>query len=513
MRAKLVGATAVPRTLRTLIAGRVSRLDAGERAMLQAAAILGEPILTSVLAALMKQSVAQITRVVSSLFARDLLRITGPAQVSFASPIHGEIVLDAIPPEARCELHAAAAQAFIAATGEDGQDHSERIAHHLYEAGDRDRAAGHFARAALHKMRVSQLEPAIRLLCRALDLCDHEQRSWKELSLWLSALADGVSRVRAAPDLSAVTARVLRRVDEVGSLEDKAGARVDVARALGAINLFDDAYHKLEEAFSLAGDDQRLLGDALLVEIEMAGRAGEFSRAKRAVERMEGLGALHSSRAHLAVSYVRAAAGDLASALRAIDEAERLDRPDDLMAAAGREKQRVLAYLSTRDYKAAVESSARAIECARSAGLRYDTSSSLHNLGDACRRLGDLPRAYAALTESKEIAEALGNERLVTLNRIHLAYLDGASGLPDADKLLRDLNRYAESRGFLTDAREGRFLLGSLLAQQGSREEARRELESVLAMAVAQSDQAMAEESRVAPGQARRGGAQPRRPG
>ena len=498
VRSRLDGATTVPRTLRTLIAGRVSRLEPSERAILQAAAIVGEPILTDVLAALLKQSVAQITRVVSSLFARDLLRITGPAQVSFASPIHGEIVLDAIPPEARRELHAAAAHAFITAMGDDVVDHAERVGHHLYEAGDRDRAAGYFARAALHKLRVSQLEPAIRLLSRALDLADHEQHPPSELSVWLSALADAVSRVRAAPDLPGVAARVLRRIDSAGTPEDKVVARVDVARALGSINLFDDAYQKLEEAFALAGDDRRLLGDALLVEIEMAGRAGDFARAIRAVEKMESLGPLTSSRALLSVSYVRAATGDAVSALRAIDEAERLDRPDDLLAASFREKQRVLAYLNLRDYRAAVEASGRAIDFARSAGLRYDISASLHNLGDACRRLGDLPRAYAALTESKESAEALGIERLVTLNRIHLAYLDGRSGLPDADKLLRDLVRYAESRGFLTDAREGRFLLGSLFAQQGAKGEARREFESVLAMSVAHGDRATAEESREA---------------
>ncbi len=498
VRARLEGATAVPRTLRTLIAGRVSRLEPSERAILQAAAIIGEPVLTDVLAALMKQSVAQITRVVSSLFTRDLLRITGPAQVSFASPIHGEIVLDAIPPEARRELHAAAAQAFITATGDEGIDHAERIGHHLYEAGDRDRAAGYFARSALHRMRVSQLEPAIRLFTRALDLADPEERPPSELVLWLSALADAVSRVRAAPDLPAAAARVLRRIDASGTPEEKALARVDVARALGSINLFEEAYRHLEDAFSLAGDDRRLLSGALLVEIEMAGRAGEFARANRAVARMESLGPLESSRALLAVAYVRASAGEKAPALRVIDEAEWLDRPDDIVAAASREKQRVLVYLCTRDYQAAIDASPRAIDLARAAGLRYDISSSLHNLGDACRRLGDLPRAYAALTESKDVAEALGNERLVTLNRIHLAYLDGVSGLPDADKLLKDLIRYAESRGFLTDAREGHLLLGTLLAKQGARAEARRELEGALAMSVAQSDQATAEESREA---------------
>jgi serine/threonine protein kinase/tetratricopeptide (TPR) repeat protein len=496
VRARLEGATAVPRTLRTLIAGRVSRLDPADRAILQACAILGEPILTEVLASLTNQSVAQITRAVSSLISRDLLRVTGPTQVSFASPIHGEIVLDAIPPEARRELHAAAAQAFIAAMGEDGVDHAERIGHHLYEAGDRDRAAAYYARAALHKMRVSQLEPAIRLLMRALDLCDHEARSPVELSMWLSALTDAVSRVRVAPDLPAVAARVLRRMDAGGSLEDRVVARVDIARALGAINLFDEAHKRLEEAFSLAGEETILLSDALIVEIEMAGRSGDFARAMRAVEKLEALGPLNSSRALTAAGFARGATGDAAGAMRDLDEAARTDRPDDLLAAANREKQRVLVHLTTRNYRGAVDASARAIDLARSAGLRYDVAASLHNLGDACRRIGDMPRAYAALIESKELAETLGSERLATLNRIHLAQLDGQSGVPDADKLLRELIRYAESRGFLTDAREGRLMLGGLLARQGAKAEARRELESVLAMAVAQSDHATAADAR-----------------
>ena len=101
---------------------------------------------------------------------------------------------------------------------------------------------------SLHKMRVSQLEPSIRLLTRALDLADHELHQPGELLLWLSALADAVSRVRAAPDLESVATRVLRRIDAAGSKQEQVMARVDVARALGSINLFDDAHRKLEEA-------------------------------------------------------------------------------------------------------------------------------------------------------------------------------------------------------------------------------------------------------------------------
>jgi serine/threonine protein kinase/tetratricopeptide (TPR) repeat protein len=496
--ARLDGATAVPRTLRTLIAGRVTRLEPGERAVLQAAAILGEPILTQVLAAMLKLSVAQVDRTIASLFVKDFIRITGPAQVSFASPIHGEIVLDAIPPEARRELHAATAASLIAVLGSDGIDHSERIGHHLYEAGDRDRAADYLAQAALHKMRVAQLEPAMRLLGRALDLADHDHRPAQEIGLWLSALADAAARVRSGRDLPAIAERALRRIDAVGSLQERVMGRVDVARALASINLFEPGYARLEEAYTLAGEDGPLRARALAVELEASSRSGDFARASRAIEKLEAIGPLQNARVLLAAASVRAASGDVVSSLRLIDEAERLASPDDVMAAVDREKQRVLTYIYARDCKAAVEASEHAVDLARTAGVRASLIVTLHNLGDAARRLGDLPRAYAALTESKDLSDAAGQERLATLNRIHLAYLDGMRGVDGAEAQLRDSVRYVDSRGFVTDALEGRFLLGMLHLQNGQVADARRELAQVLAQALEYGNRLVADDAREA---------------
>ena len=51
---KLVGQDlALPKTLRGLVASRVSRLGAAERATLQAAAVLGDPIDTRVLSSML----------------------------------------------------------------------------------------------------------------------------------------------------------------------------------------------------------------------------------------------------------------------------------------------------------------------------------------------------------------------------------------------------------------------------------------------------------------------------
>ncbi|MGK3997833.1 serine/threonine-protein kinase [Sorangium sp. So ce1024] len=496
VKARLDGASAVPRSLRTLIATRVRRLDPNDRAVLQAAAILGDPVPTEVLAALLQQKLSAVNRAISGLADRDLLRLKGPAQAGFASPMHGEIVLDAIPPELRRELHAAAAAAYVAVVGEDGAEHAERIGQHFYQAGDRDRAATFYARAALHKIRASQLDPALRLIFQALDLADHARRAPGELSTWLGALADVVVRVRSAPDLGDVVARAQRRIDEAGTPEQKLLARVDVARALGAVDLFADAYARLEEAYALAGDREDLRRKALACETEIGVRTGDYARAVRAVEQLEAMGEIDDARLLLAISQTRAAVGDIEAALRALDRAEALAAPGDLAAASEREKQRVLVHVFLRDFEAAVKTSARAVDLARSAGLRFETAAALHNLGDASRRLGDLPRAYAALTKSRELAEESGHERLVSINRAHLAYLDGLNGAADAVDLLEELARYADARSYRTDALESRYLLGALLKHRGLVSDARRELAEVLELASAYGNKLIADDAR-----------------
>ncbi|AKT35891.1 serine/threonine-protein kinase PknK [Chondromyces crocatus] len=498
IKSRLEGAFAIPRSLRMLISARMRRMDVEERAVLQASAILGEPVLIEVLAAMLQKRVAAVSRVVSGLVARELLRSTAPAQASFASPIHGEIVLDAMPAEARRAMHAAAAAAYVDVVGELAVEHAERVGEHLYHAGDRDRAATFFARAAFHKVRAHQVEPAVRLLYRALDLAEHERRDVDELTAWLRGLADAVGRVRVSPELSELLARVLRRVDAGGDVEARVVVRLDATRALGAVNLFDAAYLQLEEAFSLVGERHELRRRALLCEINMATRSGDFNRGARAAEQLEAMGPEHDAETLMAISDVRAAFGDAESALAALDRAEALSDPRDVAAACERAKHRVLIYAYSRNIAASMDASARAVELARATGIRYEIAAALHNLGDGARRLGDLQRAYASLTESKEIAEALGNERLLSLNRMHLAYLDGLSGVSGADTLLRELIRYADGRAYWTDALEGRFLLGALLVRRGLGDEGQRELEEAQRMALSYGYRLIAEDAREA---------------
>ena len=505
LRLRLDGAQAVPRSLRALIAARVARLAPELRAVTQGAAILGTPVPTEVLAALLGQKVSQVDRAIAQLAAKDLVRATGPAQADFASPTHGEIVLDLLPPEGRRELHAASASAYLSVFGDDASEHAERIASHLYEAGDRDRAATFFARAGMHKLRLSQLEPTIAMLTRALDLADFSRRPAQEIAQWLTALGGAVFHVRRAPEIITLARRALDRIDAAGTLEERVAARVDVARALVSANLFDDGYERLKEAFELA-DDREELQDlrrrALLIEAEAAARGGDFTRAAQAVDKIEAMGAIVDERTLIVIGLVRAVMGDRESSLRALDRADAIADPADMAGACNRAKTRALAYLYSRDNKMGIEASLAAVQLARSSNVRYDIAATLHNLGEAARRMGDLPRAYAALTESLEVARGAGNERLVSVNRIHLAYLDGMSGVVGADVLLRDLVRYSNAHGYWTDALEGRYLLGVLLKHRGALEEAKRELEEVMALAAAKGNRLILQDAREVLGQA-----------
>jgi serine/threonine protein kinase len=508
MHVRLERATTIPRTLRTLIAARVARLAPDERATLQRAAILGEPVPMELLARMQRapdeapspedRSIV-LARELTSLTAQGFLRPLGPTRIGFASPMHAEIVLDAMPPEARRELHARAASAYRGVAGGDEVEHAAAIANHLHQAGDRSGSAAYYARDGMDRLRSHQPEQAIRSCLRALDVVDHESAAASELIGMLEPLALAASRVRVASDLPDVAARALRRIDAVGSLEQRVLARVHVARALGSCHHFELAFAQLDEANVLtAAEPGELRRQALVAELETANRCGDFARGVRVADELEAAWAIDDARVLLAVAWARAATGATSVALAALDRASLLTSSEDVVAASEREKQRVLVHIYSRDFRAAVAASATAVDLARSAGLRFELAASLHNLGDAARRLGDLPRAYASTSESRELAEASGHERLACLNRVHLAYLDALNGDPAADGKIQELVRYAESRDYFSDALEGRCLFAAILRHRGRREEARQELQAVGRLANAYGNRLIADDVREA---------------
>ena len=496
---RLVGQElALPKTLRGLVASRVARLSPEERTCLQAAAVIGDPVDASVLATMLGEPMSTIEGWIAALAARDLVVHTGPSQLRFTSPMTPEVLVDALTLEASRQMHAAAGSAFEAIYGAKSAEQAPRIAAHFYASGDRDRAAGYFAKSGERRLEARQMEAASRDYARAIDLCDARRRSPEELAAWLEGLTQAVRLTRSCSEAHSTCDRVLARVDAGGDARLRVAVRVSSGLLLSALHSFERARAHFAQAEALAGADDALAKRVLLAYAELAVRQGDFHRSIAILERLHEIVAQggdrlqeHKILLHHAQTY--AGLGDLDAAARALSRAEEIAR-DDAAAACEREKVRSLVAYFGRDLPAAVAASERALELARALGVTYEVAINLHNLGDFLVRLDDFPRAYGAIRQSIEICDEAGFERLASHNRMFLAFLDGAAGAIDAEPLLRQGVDYAEANDFTWDAVNGRALLAQLLVRRGEVDKARDELERAKELAKKSGNRLVADE-------------------
>jgi tetratricopeptide (TPR) repeat protein len=487
---KLVGQDlALPKTLRGLVASRVARLSTEDRATLQAAAVLGDPVPSAVLAAMLAQQMSALERSLSALKDADFLVHVGASELRFTSPIVREVVVDALTAEASREMHAAAGAALVTVLGDKAWEQAARIATHLYEAGDREHAASYFAKSGERRLEGRQLEAATRDFARAIELCDLTKREPKELAGWLAHVANAVRMVRTLPEASEMCERVIARIDDDGDLTMRVRARIDAGRILAALHMFDGGREKFAEAERIArsGGSEALVKPALVANAELAGRQGDFKRSLELLERIQRILTVEGDRQEehkilMSLSQAHAAMNDRKAALSALERAEQLV-PADPTSACERQKLRALIDYFTRDWRAAAAGCEKATDMARAEGLSYEVAVNLHNLGDILVRLNDFARAYGALQQSLALCEELGYERLGSHNRMFLAFLDAVAGDKEAEKHLYQGIRYAEANDFTWDVISGRWLLAQLLHRKGEVDAARMEFQKLRELA------------------------------
>jgi serine/threonine protein kinase/predicted ATPase len=502
---KLVGQDlALPKTLRGLVASRVNRLSVEARATLQAAAVLGEPLEVAVLSAMLGQPMPSLERSIAALAASNFVVHTGPSELRFASPIVPEVVVDVLTPEAAREMHAAAGRALESTLGERAWEHASRIAGHLYEAGDAERAADYFAKSGERRLATRQLEIAARDWARAIALTDPARRDPDELVSWLERLASALRLVRSSPDAKELCDRVVDYADRRGAQDSRVRARVAAGHILAAVHRVEESRLRLAEASSIAGDNPQLVKSVLLAEAELATRQGDFTRALALLGELRGI--VHESSndheshriaIHLAQSH--AAVGDRATALSDLQEAERL-LPNDRTAALERAKIRSLVDYFTRDFRSAALRSEEAIHLAREIGLAHEVMLNLHNLGEILIHIGDLPRAYGAIQQSLALCDESGEQRYANYNRMLLAFLDGIRDHPDgeSERKLRQGIAYATNEEFTWDVIGGRLLLANLLRKSGRFEAAVEEYEKTKQLAIDAGHRLVADDCEIA---------------
>jgi class 3 adenylate cyclase len=163
----------LPTSVRGIIAARLDAIPAAERTVLLGASVVGREFWDGALTRLMAAP-EDLPALLDSLEDRDLVRresasrFPSQRQYRFKHSMIREVAYAALPRARRREAHAAVA-AFLE------EQHAEReapaaLAHHLLEAGDRERAADFFTMAADQASRGWAKEEAAASYRQALEL-------------------------------------------------------------------------------------------------------------------------------------------------------------------------------------------------------------------------------------------------------------------------------------------------------------------------------------------------------
>jgi class 3 adenylate cyclase/tetratricopeptide (TPR) repeat protein len=134
----------VPETLQALVASRLDNLDGVERALLQSAAVIGQSFTPATLAAVVGQSVEEVTQVLDSLVAKQLLSFVDDAlsaergQYAFLQALLRTVALSTLARRDRKSRHLAVARHLRETWGEESAEIAEVLASHYVDAVDAD---------------------------------------------------------------------------------------------------------------------------------------------------------------------------------------------------------------------------------------------------------------------------------------------------------------------------------------------------------------------------------------
>ncbi|MGA2447822.1 MAG: protein kinase [Polyangiaceae bacterium] len=492
---------ALPKTLRGLVGSRVARLARADRTTLQAAAVLGDSVDVNALSEMIGQPMPALEQSIAALADRGFIAHVSARDLRFTSPIIPEVVVDALTPDAAREMHTAAGRALEATLGPRAGEQAGRIAAHLYEAGERDRAAAYFAKAAEHHLATSRLEAAANDYTRAIGIAESE-RPPGELAGWLDGLASAMRLVRTAPDAAHLCGRVIEREDKTGDPRSRVRARVAAGHVLAAVHLMEASRQRLIEAESIAAGDEELSRLVLIAEAELATRQGDNKRALVLLAQLHTMAhatsdAQEQHRIALQLALALAGLGDRATALANLEEATAV-LGADRTAQMERARVRALVDYYTRDFQSAATHFNQAVDMGRELGVMHVVLVNLCHLGEVLIRLGDFPRAYGAIRQSLALCEERGDERFANRNAMLLAHLDGLKDDGDSVERIRSGVEYAKMKGFTNDVIRGKLLVAHGLARRHRIADAREEYEATRAMAVEAGQRLVADDCEAA---------------
>jgi predicted ATPase len=183
-----LAALQLPSTVQGVLAARIDRLAADEKALLQTLAVLGKEFAWSLLTQVTDQPDDELQRLLAHLQAEELI-YEQPAfpesAYTYKQALTQEVAYNAVLLERRRALHERAAQAIERHFAERLPEHYHALAHHYSRSGNTPKAVDYLHRAGHQAVERSAYAEAVSHLTTALDLLaalpETRERSQQEL--------------------------------------------------------------------------------------------------------------------------------------------------------------------------------------------------------------------------------------------------------------------------------------------------------------------------------------------
>ena len=423
----------VPPTIQLLLAARLDRLDAEERAVIERGAIEGKVFHTGAVTTLASEGLRPTVRTrLLALARKELIRpdraeFAGEDAFRFRHLLIRDAAYQAMPKEQRADLHERFAEWLEGVAGERITEYEEILGHHLEQAfrfrtelGPPDDHARSLAQAAAERLHSSAARAMARedypaakqLITRCVELSRGPLRARA-----LVLLSEAESELHDFPASAAAAREAGEEADRVGDRVLALRAELNLVVALGqtdpsfTLAQTKDTVARIRRELEGLGDEQALV-NALLVEARHEFYDGRCDRSRRITEHVvaSGMAMLPRDRRDAAVQLMISAYFGSTPVEDALAIHERLATPAPkgiVSAAAYSTGRMVLLAMAGREGEALAEAERgdRLWAEVANSGIemqRYQAE------GEALLHLGQTEKAVRYFRRGVEILDSLG---------------------------------------------------------------------------------------------------------
>ena len=210
-------------TVQGVLAARIDRLAAEEKALLQQLAVIGRQFPVSLVKLVVSQSEAELSRLLALLQAKEFL-YEQPAfpdvEYLFKHALTQEVTYGTLLQEQRKALHERTGQAMEALYSAHLEEHFSELAHHYSRSGNAQKAVAYLQLAGQQAVQHSANEEAIRHLSQGLvflDTLPHTaERTQQEIRLQITlGTALQATKGFAAPEVEHAYTRARELYEQI----------------------------------------------------------------------------------------------------------------------------------------------------------------------------------------------------------------------------------------------------------------------------------------------------------